>query len=260
MKTFETWAAIVGIAALTCSGTSKAALVDRGGGMIYDTVQNITWLADLNYAQTSGFDSDGRMSWATANAWANALVFNGYSGWRLPTSDQCYGNCTGSEMGHLFMTDLGDRPRESVLNPAGDTLQQIANLSMFSNVQSYNYWSGTDSVRFAPGFAAMEFSTSSGDQNAFSKDNLLYAVAVHSGDVGAPPTASTLAKLSSDSYGSNLGADGYQFQHSDTGNDGFAAAIYKNVSTNQVVVAVRGTDVEHGIGLAAYNMLADTKP
>ena len=29
-------------------------LIDRGGGLIYDTELNITWLQDANYAFTSG--------------------------------------------------------------------------------------------------------------------------------------------------------------------------------------------------------------
>ena len=34
---------------------AQAALVDRGGGMLYDTVLNITWLQDANYAKTSNY-------------------------------------------------------------------------------------------------------------------------------------------------------------------------------------------------------------
>ncbi len=29
-------------------------LIDRGNGMIYDTHEDLTWLQDANYAQTSG--------------------------------------------------------------------------------------------------------------------------------------------------------------------------------------------------------------
>ena len=29
----------------------------------YDTALNITWLADANYAKTSGYDADGLMNW-----------------------------------------------------------------------------------------------------------------------------------------------------------------------------------------------------
>ena len=46
MKTLKTWAAAAALVAL--SGTAQAALVNRGGGMIYDTTRNITWLADMN--------------------------------------------------------------------------------------------------------------------------------------------------------------------------------------------------------------------
>jgi hypothetical protein len=45
---------------------SDAELIDRGGGLIYDTVLDIKWLQDANYAQTSGYDDDGRMNWYTA--------------------------------------------------------------------------------------------------------------------------------------------------------------------------------------------------
>jgi len=88
-------------------------LVDRGGGMIYDTVQNITWLQNWN--------TNGLMNWTTANAWANNLVYGGFSDWRLPTLNpldaSCTGsvvvvvgvgyNCTGGELSRLFVADLG---------------------------------------------------------------------------------------------------------------------------------------------------------
>ncbi len=41
--------------------------------MVYDDVLDITWLADANYAQTSGYDSDGRMNFSAANTWAAGL-------------------------------------------------------------------------------------------------------------------------------------------------------------------------------------------
>ena len=53
--------------------------------MIYDSVLNITWLSDANYAATqyveSGGvqgDADGRMNWSAANAWAAGLSYSGY--------------------------------------------------------------------------------------------------------------------------------------------------------------------------------------
>lgn len=52
MKLPKIWVAAAAMVALT--GAAQAALVNRGGGMIYDTTRNITWLADMNYASTSG--------------------------------------------------------------------------------------------------------------------------------------------------------------------------------------------------------------
>ena len=36
----------------TYSTSTKAELIDRGGGLIYDTDLDITWLQDANYAST----------------------------------------------------------------------------------------------------------------------------------------------------------------------------------------------------------------
>jgi hypothetical protein len=48
----------------------------------YDTVLDITWLADANYAGTT-------MNWTTATAWAAGLdpYGSGITGWRLPNTN-----------------------------------------------------------------------------------------------------------------------------------------------------------------------------
>ena len=46
--------------------SAQAALEARPGGMVYDTVQNITWLQNWNVK--------GLMTWTTANNWANNLA------------------------------------------------------------------------------------------------------------------------------------------------------------------------------------------
>ena len=140
-----------------------------------------------------------------------ALNYAGHKDWRLPTlnpsdtscsdnfypgggfSQQYYGyGCTGGELSHLFVTDLGNKAHESVLNPTGDTAEQIANLALFSNVQSDAYWSGTE---YAPlPHLAWLFYTSYGYQDYDGKDYALYAVAVRPGDVAASvPEPQTLA-------------------------------------------------------------------
>ena len=58
------------LAVLLFAGRAQATLIDRGGGLIYDTDLNITW------TQQAG---DGVLrNWAGANAWATALVFGGF--------------------------------------------------------------------------------------------------------------------------------------------------------------------------------------
>ena len=213
MKTLKTWAS--GIAMVALTGAAQAALVNRGGGMIYDTTRNITWLADMNYAGTSvhtglGVNANGTMTWVAAHDWAINLVYGGFSDWRLPTlnpsdtscSDnftpfgfptQYFGfNCTGGELSGLFVTDLGNKANESVLNQVGDTAEQIANLALFSNVQSNFYWSGTE---YAPDrLSTWYFRTQNGYQHFFDVALAFYAVAVRPGDVAARvPEPQTLA-------------------------------------------------------------------
>jgi hypothetical protein len=145
------------------------------------------------------------MTWAAANAWIASLNTSNYAGhndWRLPTLNpadtscsfnfnpgggfptQYYGyGCTGGELSGLFVTDLGDKANEFVLNQVGDTAEQIANLALFSNVQSSTYWSGTE---YAPNpNGAWYFSTFFGFQHYAGKVGVLYAVAVRPGDVAA---------------------------------------------------------------------------
>ncbi|PTN11840.1 DUF1566 domain-containing protein [Nitrosomonas aestuarii] len=182
--------------------TANAALVSTLGGLaVYDTDRDISWLADANAAAGTSFDdgfsaTDGRMTWDNANAWAASLNVGGVTGWRLPTAMNADGtgpcseyNCTGSEMGHLFYTELGGTAQNSILS-SGDP-----DLALFSNVQSNDYWSGTE---FAPSPGnALFFHVSVGYQGATNKDFNLSAWAVHSGDVGAAsvPEPGTIALM-----------------------------------------------------------------
>lgn len=78
-------ACVVGIATAAAGASAQAALIDRGNGLIYDSTLNITWLQDVTYGYTSGGLSDTIASFQDANAWAKSLVYDGISGWRLPT-------------------------------------------------------------------------------------------------------------------------------------------------------------------------------
>ena len=35
---------------------AHAVLIDRGGGLIYDTILDVTWMQDANYINTTGYD------------------------------------------------------------------------------------------------------------------------------------------------------------------------------------------------------------
>jgi hypothetical protein len=205
------------VAVSLAMGQAGAALHDRGGGMIYDDVLNVTWLANANQGAGSTFDNggnttDGRMTWDNAVAWAEALVHGGFSDWRLPTTlqpdascgssfdagpphgTQSFGfGCTGSELGHMFYNNLGGNANESVLTQTGDSAQEIANLALFTNVQSFVYWSGTE---YAPSsLNAWGFISSNGIQFTDGKDVEFFAWAVRPGDVARVPVPGTLALL-----------------------------------------------------------------
>ncbi len=81
---------LAGLVALAMGG-AQGGLVNRGGGMIYDDVLNVTWLEDANYLSTqfdaSGGaigDADGFLSWYDAKSWADNLSYEVYTDWRLP--------------------------------------------------------------------------------------------------------------------------------------------------------------------------------
>ena len=127
------------------SGVSNASLWDRGGGLIYDDVLDITWLQDANYAQTNGDDADGVMFWEDARAWAEGLEYYDsvrdvtWDDWRLPkilpvngdrynilaypggyngyydigynvsAPGSAFPGSTGSELAYMYHINLGNR-------------------------------------------------------------------------------------------------------------------------------------------------------
>ena len=183
--------AIVGLAAVPADAT----LFDRGSGLIYDDDLNITWLQDANYAMTSGYDADGRMTWANAVTWADTLAYGGYSDWRLPTVVPQNGNSgydgttgfgynitTGSEMGHLYYTELGNLGYYATDGTNPQPGSGLTNTGPFTNLYNKEYWSGT---QYAPYTRAWYFYFGKGSQNATNKTNGLYALAVRDGDSAA---------------------------------------------------------------------------
>ena len=126
------------VGAMAAASSTHAALIDRGNGLIYDTVLKVTWMQDVALARTLGNDSDGIFDWFDAKAWANQLVYAGFDDWRLPTlkpvngtqfertfhcdgsSDYGYGiaapggaseGFTGNELAYMFHVNLGNESR-----------------------------------------------------------------------------------------------------------------------------------------------------
>jgi hypothetical protein len=183
--------------------SAQAALYDRGNGLIYDDVLNITWMQDANYAQTSGYAAanavgygtdnhilaDGRMGWEAANTWADQLSYGGFDDWRLPSAGNAPAsgpNITTGELGHMFYNNLGNTAGSSILGnvsftdatPGGGT-------ESFLNVQSDVYWYGEE---YAPSdLNAWAFHTVDGYQNIITKNVTYHSWAVRAGDVSTVP-------------------------------------------------------------------------
>ncbi|MGE5450787.1 MAG: PEP-CTERM sorting domain-containing protein [Acidobacteriota bacterium] len=209
---------------LAAHGPAQAALQGRdvdgvaanGYEAFYDTVLNVTWLADANYAKTSGFHVNGAMSWDQAMAWAESLSFQGVSGWRLPhlaaingvslvyyspiLADAYNGhidsgfNITSprNELSYMYYVNLG---LQGALNPEG-VFQPTAGLNpsgsqpvpglpgaTISNFQSNMYWTDVrdqDEFQKSWGFWTSSFVTGASGRDY--RYHMHYAWAVHDGD------------------------------------------------------------------------------
>lgn len=195
---------------LLLGSAANAALLSRSGGQsYYDTVLDITWVADANLAKTSGYDTDGKMTWDAAQTWIdtlNAASYLGANKWRLPAltdtgppgCDRAY---SGTDCG--FNVDLSTSKLARLYSTLGNTGLYntggvatggpclvgpnycLTNTGPFSNLQPYHYWSGTE---YAPGpISAWSVSFSDGYQHEWAKANQFFAWAVRPGDIALVP-------------------------------------------------------------------------
>lgn len=166
------------IAALMILSTAQAALIDRGEGFIYDDILDITWTQNANI---NGADTwDNQVAWADGYSQTHS-VYGTFDDWRLASMDvngddtiaYCVSAtealCQDNELGYLY-----DQYGVTAATPG-----------LFTNVQSYYYWSGTEYAPVTGG--AWLFGFDSGVQGGGSKDDDYYALAVRSGDVAAVP-------------------------------------------------------------------------
>ena len=182
------------------AGSAQAALHDRGGGLIYDDVLDVTWLQNANYA-------GGMMSFVQAQTWAGNLSYYDsvrhitYTDWRLPTvTDKGRPGCNSSnfgtdcgynvdtatgEMAYMFYTNLGNL---AALKPTGfpQAGSGLKKTGSFINLQAGVYWYGTEvagsNMQGLPTIWTFDFSNGwQGTQNQLNSQ--IYAWAVRDGDV-----------------------------------------------------------------------------
>jgi hypothetical protein len=199
-------------------------LIDRGGGLIYDADKDITWLQDVNYANTSGYvtpgsrdvtTTNGKMTWSEAMAWADGLDYAGVSNWRLPVawesgSPPCYFSpCPENELGHLYY-DEGVTP---------DSSQSASPFINLYELQARGFWTGT-----ADGNYKIRIDYTSLDIGASNENDYHHAWAVHDGDIGAIvdvsgtgynyPETGFSAAMSMDVNSTSLGASWLNYYYS----------------------------------------------
>jgi uncharacterized protein (TIGR03437 family) len=200
---------------------AAAALVPSADGLtVYDTVSNITWLADFNLPASNRFglpacngagqqicvSVGGAMHYPSAEAWVaamNAANYLGHSNWQLPTTPAIDKNCgrTGPNGGSFgFGCTLG--ALDSLYNALGFKSPHTAvavppnTVGPFSNIQPYLYWSQTSAGAMS-GNSTFSFAT--GWQGANTLPNFLYVWPMIPGRLpGAPPAPGPGLAVSAD--------------------------------------------------------------
>lgn len=151
-------------------------ILANGPEAYYDTALNLTWLADANYAYTSGYVSrfhgpGGNMVFGEALHWTSSLDIGGVTDWRLPTVEVGPGlvvDVSTSELSHMYSITLGNTG-------------SLTNTGPFLNLERHKYWlSSTESFR------AVHFNTTNGSLDALNvfRDQPDLVWAVRTGDVG----------------------------------------------------------------------------
>lgn len=204
------------------AASAQAGLIHRGNGMVYDQVNNVTWLLDANFItdSTQRPSSDGKLTWDDAKAWVDNLVYQGLDGWRLPQlrSNTCsgfgviYGQDCGynvltgnSELAYLFHVLLGNNSfYQPVIDPirnqpVQNSIYGLENVAFtdavtgerhqFKNVQNSEYFIDGP----FDGTNRWYFDLANGYQNRAHQTNRRYVWAVRDGDVSSSEPSTPIA-------------------------------------------------------------------
>lgn len=118
---------------------AAAELIDRGNGLIYDSVQDLTWTQN---GGLSGF----RTSVADAVAWAENLVYGGFDDWRLPTTTQFDDPTCSADIRNAGDFNLWFEHRASCTGGEMEMLTALYdpwNNPIFYGINSKRYWTST---------------------------------------------------------------------------------------------------------------------
>lgn len=184
----------------TLQGRDLDGNLSNGFEAYYDTVLDVTWLANAGIA---------KLTWNDAQSLVQNLNVNGVTGWRLPNvtpikdSGFDYGssfngstdfgyNITSprNELAHMFYVTLGNKAWRDT-SGAVQAGHGLTNTGPFSNLGN-GYWSGV-------GFGInhpdkwLAFYTSDGAQSFNGGGSTEAVWAVHAGDVAAVPEPQTYA-------------------------------------------------------------------
>ena len=167
-------AVLIVLAVCTC-GSAQANLIDNGGGLIYDTVLNITWYDNPNYVTHVYGD------YVT---WVESLNVGGVTGWRFPTTPGTkIGVTDEGEMGHLFYIELGN---PVVLDGVGNPVGRFDNKGPFVNLNALYLGFYTSMTKDGANYYYFDFG--SGSQSLAYIGNWYYwihGLAVHDGNIGS---------------------------------------------------------------------------
>jgi len=199
---------------------AHAALVLSSDGLtVYDTGNNITWLADANLPSSVRFgvpvcgtsvpqpcvNTSGSMNYQAAAAWVaamNAASYLGHSNWQLPTTPMVDKTCpktgpNGGSFGFGCTAGALDTIYNGVgLKPPNTAAPIPANAAgPFSNIQPYLYWSQSSA---GPTSGNYTFSFATGWQGANTLPNFLYLLPMIPGKIpGSPPAAGSSLQVNS---------------------------------------------------------------
>ncbi len=178
------------IISVLLSMEAQSTLIDRGNGLIYDDVLDITWAQDANLWGQTG-------TWDQAVAWADGLIFQGYDDWRLASVSVAAGlptgandlpvscsaatesECRDNELGYMFYQNLAGSFGTDLTGDQG----------LFRNIQSGYYWSGTTGTSNSTIAWIHHFQT--GGEIVWDKSKNSTAWAVRDGDIDSVPLPGT---------------------------------------------------------------------